>query len=220
MISLKEQGGILFDVVDAVSGEDGVVVDPLHHLEGREHLAVVEASCSRDWVGGGSAHHGRLRNHLRFVVTLSVLHESPDPERSFVVRTLVVSSHKFLALSVVVVSSSLADTIVGPFDGLIVDFSTSVANFVSLMEVSVSIATLDLDSLSGANLGLHFGGRDRVVSSVEHIEEVVLVLGDSHGLEHTWLANISSTFSVDLWEMDRCDGLDTVEVVVVEHRDI
>jgi len=45
-------------VLDTVGVRETVVVDPFHHSERRENLAVVESGSSTDKIVGRSAHHG------------------------------------------------------------------------------------------------------------------------------------------------------------------
>ena len=146
--SLKEHCGLLFNIVDTICSEDGVVVNPFHDLEWGENFAVMETSSCRDKVVCWSAHHWRLDNHLGFIIAFAVFHEGPNPKWAFIVWSLVITSDKLLAFRVIVISSSLTDALIRPLNGLVINLSASVPSLVGLMEDSIYISTFYLNSLS------------------------------------------------------------------------
>jgi len=68
---------------------------------------------------------------------LSVLHVGPDPKRAFVVRSHVISSDQLGSIIIVAFLGGFTEFAVSPLDRFIVDLGTALANFISLMEVSV-----------------------------------------------------------------------------------
>jgi len=150
--------GLISDIFDAVEFEEGVSVHPLEHLEGRKGLAVVETSSAANEVICWGAHHRGLHSHSLLVVAGGVLHVGPDPQRALVVGTKIVASHILLTELVVVCLSSLAESGVSPLDRGVVDLSASVANFISIVEISELGTSSLLDGLSRAELGLNLRG--------------------------------------------------------------
>ena len=179
--SLEEELWLLVRVevvcgLNTVGIKETVVVDPLHHFEWRKALTVVETCRSFDRVGGRSAHHGGLDNHLGLVITLVVFRVSPDPQGSFVVWSEIISSDKFLAQLIIVVSSSLADPVVSPFDGGVVNVGTSVTSLIGGAKISICLSALHFNRLSRGNFGLDLRGCGGIEASIQLVEEVVLVL--------------------------------------------
>ena len=88
------------------------------------------------------------------------------------------------------------------------------------MEISICISGLNFDGLSGGNHGFDLRGTVCIVASIQLVKEVVLVLRDGDGLEDAGCSNTSSTFSVDLWQVNRGNRLYSVEVVVVQNGNV
>ena len=126
----------------------------------------METCSSFDGVGGRSTHHGGLDNHLGLVVALLVFHERPDPQGSFVVRSEIITGDELLAQLIVVLSSSLADPVVSPFDGGIVNLSTSVTGLIGLAEISICQSSLLFDRLPRGDFGFHLRGCSRIEASI------------------------------------------------------
>ena len=180
----------------------------------------MEASSAANEVISGGAHHRGLHGHCLLVVTLFVVHECPDPQRALVVGTKIVTSDVLLAKGIVVSLSLLAESRVGPLDGGVIDLGASVANLIVFVEVGELSTTFSLDCLSGAELGLDLGSSDGVVASVELVEPVVLVLSDCDGLELAVSGSLLVTRCGDRGQMDWSDGLDTMEVIVIDDLDV
>ena len=107
--------------------EEAVDHHPLEGLEGRQNLAVVEASSRSDEVVSGRAHHRGLDGVGVGSQVLSVVHVGPDPKRALVVRSFVGSGDHLDAKLVVVRLSLLAQLTVSPRDSFVVNVSTTVA---------------------------------------------------------------------------------------------
>lgn len=82
------------------------------------------------------------------VGTLFVVHHRPDPERSLVVGAIVVTGDQFGSVGIVTCFGGSTEMIVSPVDGFIVDVSTSVSNFVVLVEIRGSDSSVFLHTLS------------------------------------------------------------------------
>lgn len=82
------------------------------------------------------------------VGALFVVHHRPDPERSLVVGTHVVTGDQFGSVGIVTCFGGSTEIFVGPVDGFIVDVSTSVSKFVVLVEIRVFDSGVFLHTLS------------------------------------------------------------------------
>lgn len=182
MKSLQEEC-LHLSVLHSVLGVETVDVHPLHNMEWRENLAVVEASGGLNTVVDWSSHHGGLSGLLSLVAVLSVVHVSPDPQWSFVVWSLVVTKDELLSLLLVSGQRFLSSVLNSPVNGLLVDLLASLSDLIGFVEVSVGVSSLDLHVLSTQELGSHLSGGNWVEPTVEGIEGVVQVLSDSDGLE-------------------------------------
>lgn len=90
----------------------------------------METSSATNEVVSWGSHHRSLDSDSLLVVTLSVLHVSPDPQRALVVGTKIVSSDVLLTIGVIVVLGLFAESLVSPGNGGIVDLGAAVAIFV------------------------------------------------------------------------------------------
>ena len=165
----------------------------------------MESSSAADEVVSGRAHHGGGHSDGLLVFADGVIHEGPDPQGSLIVGAKIVTSHVLLAKLVVVSLGSFAESLIGPLDGRVVDLSAPVANLVILVEISKLNSTVELNLLARAELSLDLRGGDGVVSSVELVEEVILILGHGDGLDLTWLSRLLVTSSCHRWEMNWVD---------------
>ena len=100
----------------------------------------------------------------------------PDPQRAFVVRAKIVTSDILLTKLVIICLGSVAEAIIGPLDGGIIDLSAAVACFIGFSKVSKLFASFLLDGLTGAEFGLDLSGSNWIVSRIQLVEEVILVL--------------------------------------------
>ena len=100
------------------------------------------------------AHHRRLNCDSLLVITHTVLHIVPDPQRALVERTKIVTSDILLTELVIISLCLFAEAIVSPLDRGVVDLSTTVAFFVHFSEVSKLLASFLLDGLARVELGL------------------------------------------------------------------
>ena len=151
------------------------------------------------------SHHWSLNGHSLLVIAHFVVHEGPDPQGSLIVGAKIVTSHVLLAKLVVVSLGSFAESLIGPLDGRVVALSAPVANLVILVEISKLNSAMELNLLARAELSLDLRGGDGVVSSVELVEEVILILGHGDGLDLTWLSRLLVTSSCHRWEMNWVD---------------
>jgi hypothetical protein len=69
-----------------------------------------------------------------------VLKIFPDPERSSVEGSEVVTDYEFLAVLIVSSNGFLISLGEGPLERFLVDITTSISNLVSLMEIGILIA--------------------------------------------------------------------------------
>jgi len=118
----------------------------------------VEAGGALNEVVIRGSHHRRLDSHGLLVIARGVLHEGPDPQRSLVVWAQIVPSHVLLAELVVVGLGCLAQSLVSPSDGGVVDLSASATNLIILVEVGELGTAMELDFLSRAELCLDLRG--------------------------------------------------------------
>jgi len=88
------------------------------------------------------------------------------------------------------------------------------------VEVGVSVSALLLDGLSRTELSLDLRSGNWIVACIKHVEEVVLVLGHSYGLQLALCGRILATRSGDRRKMNRVDRLNHMEVVVVGDRNL
>ena len=84
-------------------------------------------------------------------------------------------------------------SLVGPSDGRVVDLGTSVADLVSLMEVSELSSTMDLNLLASADLCLDLRGGNWVVTSVKLVQLTINVLRHSNCVESAWYGGVFVT---------------------------
>ena len=177
--SLKEERGLLVDavdVLDAVELEKAVSVHPFESSEGREDLAVVETSGAANEIVSRCAHHRRLNRDSLLVIAYIVLHIVPDPQRTLVERTKIVTSDILLTKLVIVCLGLFAEAFVSPLDRGIVDLSATIAFLVHFSEVSELLSSFLLDGLAGAELGLDLRSCNRIISGIKLVKEVILVL--------------------------------------------
>jgi len=111
-------------------------------------------------------------------------------------------------------------SLVGPSDGRVVDLGTSVANLVSLMEVSELSSTMDLNLLASADLCLDLRGGNWVVTSVKLVQLTINVLRHSNCVESAWHGGVFVTGGRHRWQMNGIDRLYAMEVVVVHNSDV
>jgi len=62
----------------------------------------MEASCATDVIVNRGSHHWSLNSDSFLVITLSVVHVGPDPQRALIVGTEIVTSDILLTIGVVV----------------------------------------------------------------------------------------------------------------------
>jgi hypothetical protein len=82
-----------------------------------------------------NAHHWGLDHSLSFVGVVIVLEVIPDPERTFIVWTKIVTNHNLLSMLIVSFDSVLVGVGQGPVESFLVDFTASISNLVILVEV-------------------------------------------------------------------------------------
>ena len=195
---------VVCSVLDPVQAKEGIRVHPLHSLEGRQHLAVVETGRSPNEVVSWCAHHGRPDHHRLLVLGLLVVHVGPDPERTLVVGAHIIARYEFLPILIVVRFSCLREVVVGPLDGVVVDLSAPVAYLIESVEVWSGCAGMLLNSLAGGDLSLHLGGSDRVVTSIKLVKLAIDIL--RHGNRVKLAAGYSRVATgVDLRKVDWVD---------------
>lgn len=131
-------------VGDAVFSVERVDHHPFKGFEGRQNFAVVEPTGSFDGVGSRSAHHGGLNGVSGVILSRSVLHISPNPKGSFVVRAHIVTSNHLDTVLVVVGLGSLAEFAVSPCDRRVIDVGTTHADLIFLVEISAEVTCVDL----------------------------------------------------------------------------
>jgi len=187
-------------------------------MEGRQDLAVVESSSASDEVVGGSAHHRGLHGHRLLVFARCVLHVCPDPQRSSVVRSKIVTSDHLHTVLLVVGLGGFTSIIESPLNRLVVNLSASVSLLIGNIELSVCVSSCLLECLTGNELGLDLGGSDGVETRIELVELAVNALRDSGGLNGTLLGSVTS--AVDVRQVNGVGRIDAVEVVVVLNSDL
>lgn len=165
----------------------------------------METSCATDVIVSRGSHHRSLNSDGLLVIALSVMHVGPDPQRALVVGTEIVTSDILLTIGVVVCLNSTGKSLISPCDRLIVDFSATVAIFITRGEVSELITTSNLNRLTRAELGLDLGGSNGVVSSIELVKLLVEVLRDSGCLECASLSGLLVASAIDERKMDWCN---------------
>ena len=108
----------------------------------------MESSSSLDEVTGRSAHHGGLDGDGGVVFSSGILHIGPDPKGSFIIRSEIITGDHLDTILVVVGLGSLAEFAVSPGNRCIVDVGATHANFVSLVEISTEVTSVNLDVLA------------------------------------------------------------------------
>ena len=101
-----------------------------------------------------SPHHGCPNHSLCFFRVVFKAEILPNPERSGIEGSLVIANDELLAILFVVFKLSTARVLKRPIQSFLIDLSTAVANLISLMKLSLSVARRDLDSLPGFQLDL------------------------------------------------------------------
>ena len=114
-------------------------------------LCLISPSCA-------GAQHSGAHHHLGAILGQGLVHESPDPEGTRVVRTHVVTGHDLYTKLVIVRFSLLAQTLVGLLDSIVINVSAAVAGLVRLLEVSISVASKVVDLLTAGQLSLDLIG--------------------------------------------------------------
>lgn len=136
MLSLEEDlslGGCLHSVV----GLQAIYVHPLQSSVGRQQFAVMESSSRLNKIISGGSHHRSFTSHSCLIFVLNIIHISPDPERTSIVRTLIISSNEFLTKLVISRFGFCRCVLVSPIDGFLINISASVSNFIMLVEVKI-----------------------------------------------------------------------------------
>ena len=162
----------------------------------------METSSATNVIVNRGSHHWGLNSDGLLVLALSVVHVGPDPQRALVVGTKIVTSDILLTIGVIVFLCSAAKSLISPCDGLIVDFSATVAIFIILGEVSELITTGNLNTLTRAELSFNLGGGNGVISSIELVELDVVVLGDSVCSKNASLSGLLFASAIDERKMD------------------
>jgi len=179
----------------------------------------VESTGTGDGVGSGSSHHWALNHNSGLILTGGVVHVVPDPKRTFIEGTQIVTHDVFLSEFLVSLASIGGSVRSTPVERDVVNVSAFVTSFIESTEISILITGFLLNSLAGGHLNLHLVGRDWVVASIKLVLGTVEVLGNSDRLKNTFFSGVSITSVVDLRQVDGSNRVYSVEVVIIMEGD-
>jgi len=191
-----------------------VNVDPLEGSEWRNKFTEVDSSTGSDPELGWLDHGWGLDHDISLVAVLVLLDLVPDPLWSVVVWASVVSDGHLLSDRVISGNSVSIGVLESPVESGLVDLSTSVSNFVGLVEVDIGLSRSLQDGLSGEELCLVVDGRNLVSSSVEFVVLGIEILSHREDLNGALLSSVLLAFVVDLWVVVWEQTVGSVEVVL------
>ena len=174
----------------------------------------METSCWLDEVVERSTHHWGTNNHLRFVLGLRVIHVSPDPQRTFIIRTHVIPSNKFLSKAVIIGLCFSTKVRVGPLNTLVIYISTSVTNLVHQVEISSCVTCVVLNLLTWRYFSFHFTCSDSIITSVHLIKLTINVFRYSDSFHYTILACCCAIW-INFSKMNGIHRLDFMEIIII-----
>lgn len=111
----------------------------------------------------------------------------PDPKRSSIVWSKIISYNKLLSHFNVSFNSFLDGIFQIPVKCVLVNFKTSESNLVITMETRIQVTSFDLNKLSCIHFNLHLSCPNFILSSFKLIKSVRNVLSNGDNLKFTLL---------------------------------
>ena len=191
-----------------------VMINPLQCSIGREQFAIMKTSWSFNKIICWSSHIRRLQQSLSFIRVILISEILPNPKRTFIKRSQVITYDKFFSILVVSFNSFIISFFQSPIQSLLIYISTSKPDFICLVEISMFIASLLLNCLSRHHLGLHFKSSNWIFSSVKNIINTIIVFGHCNAVERTMRSSWLLTSVVKLRQVHRCYGVHSMKIVL------
>jgi hypothetical protein len=174
----------------------------------------MESSCWFHSVVCWSSHHRRSYSHCSLQIVHWVIHEMPNPKRTLIVGTQIITSNELDTVSLIVSLLLFVQLAVSPIYWKVIDFCASITYLIFCVEISRRITSMLLDFLAWTKFGFHFSSCYRVKACVTMVKILIMIFCNSNCLQLTGSC-LGGTITVYFRKMNWQELVDWVEIIII-----